>query len=41
MKKAICRLYIKLYLKRVLSGQRCSFNDFKRYIWCIKQIMEA
>ena len=40
MKKFICRLYINLYLKRVRRGDFGSLNEFKRFVWCLKQLQE-
>lgn len=40
MKKFICRLYINLYLKRAIRGDFGSLKDHKRFVWCIKQLLE-
>ena len=40
MKKFICRLYIKLYLKRAIRGNFGSLKDYERFIWSLKQLKE-
>lgn len=41
MKKMICKLYIKMFLKRLKTGQKLTFEDHKRFLWCIRQLLEV
>ena len=37
----ICKMYIKLYIKRVLNNQAVTESDYNRFLFCLKHITEA